>query len=110
MNNNKLIYILILIVLFFFFEDSIYAQSVKINATNTPLNVVLIKLKDQYNIQFSFNDKLLSECIVNDTNTYKSDEEAIANLIKSCDLSYKKNNEVFIIYKKEKLKITKPNS
>lgn len=80
---------------------NINAQSVKVNANNQPLNEVFIKLQKTYGIQLSFNDKLLSECIVSDSTIYITPKQAITSLLSNCNLAYELNNDVFIIYPSE---------
>ncbi|MFB0924976.1 MAG: carboxypeptidase-like regulatory domain-containing protein, partial [Vicingaceae bacterium] len=52
-----------------------------------------------YNVQFSFNDQLLSACFISNNKTYDSPEQAITELVKNCQLAFKINEGVFVIYK-----------
>ncbi|MDG1476580.1 MAG: TonB-dependent receptor plug domain-containing protein, partial [Vicingaceae bacterium] len=52
-----------------------------------------------YNVQFSFNDQLLAECFISDNKTYDSPKKAITELVKNCQLTFKINEGVFVIYK-----------
>ena len=90
---------LLLFLLFSCFATSkISAQQIKINAKNKPLNKVLIEMGRTYNVQFSFNDQLLSKCFISDNDTYDTPEQAITKLIKNCQLTFKLNEGVFVIY------------
>lgn len=72
-------------------------QNVEIKANKTPLNKIFIDLRNRYNIQFSFDDQLLSKYSVTVSGNYASAEEAIRILIKNLPLSYQKRDEVFVI-------------
>lgn len=93
-------YILKIIILLFIccIVFQLDAQEVKVDVKNQPLNKVFIELRDNYGIQFSFDDNLLSNCLVSDSGTYDSPAKAISNLIKNCKLDYEKTKGVFIIY------------
>ncbi len=95
-NNFSLLLILLLVL----FATSITsAQQVEIKAKNQPLNKVLIDMGKNYNVQFSFSDQLLSECFISDNKTYESPLDAITELVKNCQLTFKINEGVFVIYK-----------
>ena len=83
-------------------EDKLNAQNIELDVNEQTLKEVFIELRDQYDIQFSFNDKLVSNCIISVKGNFSSPEKAISDLIEKCDLSYKINGEVFIIYAKQK--------
>ena len=97
---RKFIYILIFLCFFL----KLNAQKIYIEADNQSLNQIFIELQNTYGVQFSFDDKLLSNCIVSKTQTYDSAEKAISDLIKTCNLDYEIINNVFIIYPKKRLK------
>jgi hypothetical protein len=81
------------------FSFALKAQQINIDADDKPLNEVFIDLKDQYKIQFSFNDKLLSTCSITKHQTYNSIDDAITDLISGYHLIIKKRKDVFIIKK-----------
>jgi len=78
------------------------SQEIIVNANKQPLNEVFIELRNNYGIQFSFNDKLLASCIVTEKASFSSPEKAIRSLIKNCNLTYEIDNDVFIVYSKPK--------
>ncbi|MDC3260160.1 type IV toxin-antitoxin system AbiEi family antitoxin, partial [bacterium] len=41
-------------------------QSLHLYVDNKPLNKVLLELRDAHGVQFSFNDKLIEECLISD--------------------------------------------
>jgi len=94
----------VLAALVLFGGHQILAQSVKLNAHNQPLNEILIHIHENYNIQISYDHQLVSTCIVNDTTTYPSAEEAISNLVNTCNLNYDFSGGVFVIYKHSNIK------
>lgn len=73
------------------------AQKIALNIDQRPLNKVLLDLREDYNLQISFNNRLLEQCIVSNHSTYSSPEEAIKALTLACHFAYKIKNEVFII-------------
>jgi hypothetical protein len=81
------------------------AQEIKIQADNLPLDKVLIELRNNYGIQTSFDHQLISNCLVSISSPYYSAEQAIKELVKSCDLNYELVDEVFIIFKNQESKI-----
>lgn len=74
-----------------------HAQQVKVYAISKPLNKVFFDLKDQYGIQFSFNDAMLSSCIINDSTTYENPVQAVASLVQTCGFEYHLKGNIFII-------------
>jgi len=73
------------------------SQTIVVNAKNQALNDVLIGLHKKYNIPFSFNDKLLANCMITDSSSYPSPKEAISALIIKCDFTWEIKNGVYII-------------
>ncbi len=95
------------IFVFAFFK--LNAQEIYIKSKDQPLSEIFIELQNNYAIQFSFDNKLISDCIISKTKTYNSPEKAISDLIKNCNLDYEIVNNIFVIYKKQKIKnIKKP--
>ena len=74
------------------------AQQVVIEASNKPLNEVLVEMGENYDVQFSFNDRLLSQCFISDNQTYDSPKLAIKSLVKKCQFTFQINEGVFVIY------------
>ncbi|MFT4524303.1 MAG: hypothetical protein ACI85F_000444 [Bacteroidia bacterium] len=57
-----------------------------------------MQLKSDYDVQFSFNDQLLSNCIVNSQNGYSNIDEAILELVKNCGFEIEKRADVYVIH------------
>ena len=87
-----------LFLLFLFLANNSFAQEIKIKADNLPLDQVLIELRLNYGIQTSFDHQLISSCLISDSSTYLSPEQAIKGLIEECNFSYDYVDGVFIIY------------
>ena len=86
---------------------SAYAQEIRVDADNVPLSNVLVGIRNTYNVQLSFNDRLLSGYSVTLTKTFNDTESALTELISGFPLSLEKSGEVFVIFairqkKKEK--------
>jgi len=76
----------------------LWGQTIDINKVNSPLNEVLMEMAREYEIQLSFDDKLLSGYPVTLKQSFQKPEEAIACLIKDFPLEYQRIGEVFTIY------------
>lgn len=62
---------------------------------------MLIRVRDSYGLQFSFDDRLLFKYRVTLSGSFSSSDEAINALIKDFPLSYEKSGDVYLIYVKE---------
>ena len=80
-------------------------QNIRITASNDPLNKVLIKIRDTYGAEFSFNDTETAKFRVSVNKGYKSLENALDDLFSDLPFSYDVINEVYVIYRNE-LEIT----
>ena len=74
------------------------AQKLELVFQNKPLNEVFIELRDQYNLQFSFDDSSLSKFLVTAEHEFESPEKALDFLLKDLPLAYEKSGAVFLIY------------
>lgn len=74
------------------------AQQYEVNCTDRPLNELLIQMGKQYDLQFSFNDQLLSQYHITAHRHFSSKEEMMAFLLDDLPLGYEKSGEIFIIY------------
>ncbi len=83
-----------------FFPARIHGQSIKIHASEEALNQVLLTLVQDYGIQLSFDDQLLSTYQITVDESFDSAKEAITFLIKDYPLEFKQIGEVFTIYYK----------
>ncbi len=87
----------------------VFAQNISIKVKDKPLAEVFYQIRDDYQIQFTFNSKDIENCIITKNATYKNPDEAVADLINDFDLTYKKQGNVFIILpNKNKNTIIKP--
>ncbi len=84
-------------IVIFCFQES-YAQQITINATNKPLNEVLTDIRDQYEVELSFDDKALSQYMVSLNARFTGATEAINSLIKAFPLRSEISGGVTIIY------------
>ena len=100
---------LIVFILFFHLTAiSCFSQQIDIAVVNTPLNQILIELRDKYRLQFSFDDQLLSRYNLTITNQWASPEDAIRSIISKFPLIYRKQGDIFLILP-EKKQVVLPN-
>lgn len=81
-----------------------YSQEVHLKYEDTPLNEILIGIRNTNNIHISFDDQLLSEYIVTINQIFPSPEKAISAIIAPYPLLLEKNDDVFVIYKQQSKK------
>lgn len=74
-----------------------FSQEIEIDAHNTSLNKILIGLRDKYQLQFSFNDQLLSQYNLSINKKYASPEVAVQSLIAGLPLICRKRGAVYMI-------------
>lgn len=89
-----------LTVLMFLFLLQVTAQTVKkikINVLKTSLSQVLLGLKENYGIQFAFDNDVLSNYLISVNRMFQSEEEALSYLLKNLPLEIEKTGNVFII-------------
>nr|WP_321454175.1 TonB-dependent receptor plug domain-containing protein [uncultured Carboxylicivirga sp.] len=88
------------IIILFITISSVTAisQEIKINCTEKPLNELLIEWRNTYSLQFSFNDKLLSQFLITKNKAFTNADEAIQDILKGLPLDYEKSDFVYIIY------------
>ena len=79
---------------------SCFSQQINIAVHKTPLNQVLIGLRDKYKLQFSFNDLLLSKYKLSVNRQWANPEEAISSIISDFPLSFRKQGDIFLILPK----------
>jgi len=94
---------LIVFILFFHLTAiSCYSQKIDIAVHNTPLNQVLIDLRDKYRLQFSFDDHLLSKYNLTISSQWASPEDAIRSIISKFPLICRKQGDIFLILSEKK--------
>ncbi|WP_321376102.1 TonB-dependent receptor plug domain-containing protein [uncultured Draconibacterium sp.] len=80
-------------------------EKIEINTRKTPLNQVLIDLKEKYGFQFAYDSDLLSGFLVSANNkTFNNDEEALRFLIKDLPLEIERSGDVLLIIPKRERK------
>lgn len=72
-------------------------SSIVIDARNQSLNDVLLHLRNDYNMQLSFNSSALSKYNVSLTDTFITAESALATLVKPFPLDLDKVGDVYLI-------------
>ncbi len=85
----------ILVFLIFF---SLSAQKVHLVISGKPLNQLLIEMREKYNLQFSFDDKLLSQYKVEVNKKFTTPTKALEYLLRQFSLTYQKQEGVYVIY------------
>ncbi|RUT72923.1 TonB-dependent receptor [Ancylomarina longa] len=93
----------LLLLFFILLISNSYAQKIEINANNEELSEVFIDLRENYNFQFSYNNDLLSNYLVNIHKSFPTKEKTINFLLKKLPLNYEVSNGVFLIYPEEKI-------
>ncbi|PLX04184.1 MAG: hypothetical protein C0594_09350, partial [Marinilabiliales bacterium] len=63
------------------------------------LEDVLYSLKNKYNLAFSIDHKLASDCLLTVQSNFKNLDKAVEFLTRECGYAYRKRESVFIIYK-----------
>ena len=93
----------LIVLLGLLFSLSLFAQQkeIVVTAANQPLNKVLIQLREQYNIHFSYDDQLLSRYKITIDKSFPTTEKAIKKLLKSFPLEYSFEDNVFVIWEKK---------
>jgi len=90
-----------LLILLLFYHVQLKGQSIEIHAVDEPLNQVLLTLVQDYGVQVSFDDQVLSAFQITVSKNFNNPEEAITFLIKEYPLEFKRIGEVFTIYSQE---------
>ena len=93
-----------IIVLLYFLLTTIscFSQQIDIAVQNTPLNQILIGLRDKYKLQFSFDDRLLSKFNLTVNHQWTLPEDAIQSLISDLPLFCRKQGDIYLILPKRR--------
>lgn len=75
-----------------------YAQQVRLNYHEVPLNEILIDLNDRYQIQVSINAGLSRTCEISLKSSFSSIDEALNVLADACGLTLTKFDDVYSIH------------
>lgn len=89
-------FILLIILSFLCFHYG-NGQEIHVNVENKPLQEVFLDLRDEYQIQFSYNSKHLRDCFITKKQSYSTPEELLTDILTPCQLSFIKSGEIFII-------------
>ncbi|MEI8113019.1 MAG: TonB-dependent receptor [Bacteroidia bacterium] len=76
---------------------SAQSKTYRIEASNQPLNTVLLQLRNQYDFQFSYSENQVSQFEITVSKTFYSKEEAVRFLLRDLPLHLKIMDNVFII-------------
>jgi len=91
------------------FRLNIYAQEIRITASNQTLNKVLLELREKYDVELSFNGEDLSKYKVSLSRTFKTAQEAVAFLLQKLPFEFENISGVLVIYpKKVEIRVEKP--
>ncbi len=99
-------YFILLFILFIL--NDIVAQSISQETESIPLREVLNYLSENYNYQFSYNDELIKDCVVNNIDFEKINNPGtyLVQILSPCHLKYKNISGVFVI-SQEKIFLSK---
>ena len=89
---------IVLVCLLMGLQTSSFAQKISISANRQPLNEVLVQLRDNYDMAFSFNDAALRQYKVTIKKHFQSPEEALDFLFNDLPLTYERTGDVYVIY------------
>ncbi|WP_372773076.1 TonB-dependent receptor plug domain-containing protein [Mangrovibacterium sp.] len=84
-----------------------FGQQLDLRYQEKPLNEILLDLRDRYDCQFSFDDAKLSTYRVSVKQTFRTTTEALDVLLKDLPLDYEKAGEVFLIFNREVLPVSR---
>ncbi len=93
---------LFIVIILAFLSLNSQAQDYSIQYKDKALSEILFELKDQFNVQFSFRPEVTDQCIITVNRKFDSKDELIEFLVTTCDLSFSKNNDIYVIHSKKK--------
>ena len=73
-------------------------QKVAVRAQNEPLDEILLRIRDQYTLQLSFNASELAKYKITIDADFDNPDLAMEGILKSTPLTFTKNKQVYIIY------------
>lgn len=77
------------------------SQEVEISCQEQPLNSLLVELRDQYQLQLSFDDDYLGQFKVTVSKSFFSPGQAFDFLLKNLPVTYEKVGDLYLFYKKK---------
>lgn len=91
---------LFLTLILFYLSQIAVAQNITVKANKTPLNQLLIELRNSYNLQLSFDDKQLAGFPITINKQFSSPEAALQEIVSNLPLRLAKRGETYIIVQK----------
>lgn len=95
-----------LLVIIFLLPGFLFSQPVRVDAEQQALNQVLIRLGDEYGLQMSFDDGLLSQYRVTIHRDFPTAEQAVSALLEPFPLGYQLVDDAFVIMGTEPVRDT----
>ena len=92
--SPKLLLLILLVVL----SARLKAQQINLDCENKPLNELLVEMRDQHQLQFSFDDTGLSAYSISVKKNFPSASAALDYLLSDLPFAYEIKKEVFLIY------------
>lgn len=93
--NNK---IFLSCIFLFLFLPQIEGQQILVDVRDEPLNLVLVELRGEYLIQFSFDDRQLANYSVTVSESFSSVPGLLNGLLEGFPLHWELMEEVYVIY------------
>lgn len=94
---------LILFLMFFLCLSGMQGQEYKVEFTEKPLNKVLIEIRQNYSLRFSFDDRHLAEYSVSVSGVFHSVDDLLNALLTGLPLQWELMGDVYVIYRDEKI-------
>lgn len=73
------------------------AQDINIQCKDKPLQQIFLELRDEYQVEFSYNPEDIKDCKITRNQSYASPETALTDILSTCQLSFVKKGNIFII-------------
>jgi len=89
-------------------QTSSFAQEIHLTADKQALSEVLVQLRDNYDMAFSFNDAALRKYSVTLDRKFQSPEQLLDYLLKGYPLTWEKTGDVYVIYPQRQKTPPKP--
>ena len=86
-----------LFIVFILLSGFAQTMNIKVEASNQPLNLILLHLREQYDFQFSYSDNQLSQYRITTSKIFSSKQEALKFLFDGLPFQIKETGGVFVI-------------
>lgn len=90
-------------MMFFLCLSGMQGQEYKVEFTEKPLNKVLIEIRQNYSLRFSFDDRHLAEYSVSVSGVFHSVDDLLNALLTGLPLQWELMGDVYVIYRDEKI-------